>query len=207
MRDESERRGGGMKIVLFYHSLVSDWNHGNAHFLRGIASELISRGHAVKIYEPGNSWSRKNLVSEHGRAPIAEFHACYPQLRSARYNLDSLDLDRALAGADLVLVHEWNDRRLVARIGKHRRTSGAFTLLFHDTHHRAITAPSQMRRYDLSEYDGVLAYGEVLRQIYLTRGWTNRAWTWHEAADTRVFHPQARRNFEGFSSNLSLGWD
>ena len=24
-----------MKLVLFYHSLASDWNHGNAHFLRG----------------------------------------------------------------------------------------------------------------------------------------------------------------------------
>ena len=28
------------KIVLFCHSLRSDWNHGNAHFLRGIATEL-----------------------------------------------------------------------------------------------------------------------------------------------------------------------
>jgi hypothetical protein len=41
-----------MKIVLFYHSLLSDWNHGNAHFLRGIATELIARGNEVVIYEP-----------------------------------------------------------------------------------------------------------------------------------------------------------
>ena len=33
-----------MHIVLFYHSIVSDWNHGNAHFLRGITTELITRG-------------------------------------------------------------------------------------------------------------------------------------------------------------------
>jgi spore maturation protein CgeB len=33
-----------MRIVLFCHSLVSDWNHGNAHFLRGIAAELLARG-------------------------------------------------------------------------------------------------------------------------------------------------------------------
>ena len=39
-----------MKFVLFYHSLLSDWNHGNAHFLRGIASELLARGHHVGIY-------------------------------------------------------------------------------------------------------------------------------------------------------------
>ena len=22
-----------MRIVMFYHTLLSDWNHGNAHFL------------------------------------------------------------------------------------------------------------------------------------------------------------------------------
>jgi spore maturation protein CgeB len=38
-----------MRIVLFYHSLLSDWNHGNAHFLRGIATELMTRGHEVHV--------------------------------------------------------------------------------------------------------------------------------------------------------------
>ena len=41
-----------MKIALFYHSLRSDWNHGNAHFLRGIASELQARGHEVRVLSP-----------------------------------------------------------------------------------------------------------------------------------------------------------
>jgi spore maturation protein CgeB len=54
-----------------------------------------------------------------------------------------------------------------------------------------------MARYDLSEYDGVLAYGKVLRDIYLDRGWARRAWTWHEAADTRLFQPQPGRQAEG----------
>src|SRR5690606_3869277 len=27
------------------------------------------------------------------------------------------------------------------------------------------------------------------RDAYLERGWTRRAWTWHEAADIRVFRP------------------
>jgi spore maturation protein CgeB len=31
----------------------------------------------------------------------------------------------------------------------------------------------------------------VLRDTYLERGWISRAWTWHEAADTRRFHPLA----------------
>jgi hypothetical protein len=46
-----------------------------------------------------------------------------------------------------------------------------------------------MAAYDLSNYDGVLAYGNVIRDIYLSEGWTQHAWTWHEAADTRLFHP------------------
>jgi spore maturation protein CgeB len=156
-----------MRVVMFYHSLVSDWNHGNAHFLRGVATELIERGHDVAIFEPRQSWSRQNLVANHGQAPIAEFHERYPVLRSAQYDLSTLDLDGALNGADLVLVHEWNDHELVRRVGEHRARAGAYRLLFHDTHHRAVTSPEQMRAYDLSSYDGVLVYGKVLRDLYL----------------------------------------
>lgn len=183
-----------MKVVLFYHSLVSDWNHGNAHFLRGIASELIARGHEVQVYEPANSWSRENLIQEYGEAPIEEFRRVYPMLESQQYELNSLNLDRALDGADLVLVHEWSEHELVRRVGEHRARHDSYRLFFHDTHHRAITAPEQMGAYDLAHYDGVLAYGEVLREIYADRAC---AWTWHEAADTRVFHPLPRKDFEG----------
>ena len=58
-----------MHVVMFYHSLASDWNHGNAHFLRGVCSELIARGHALDVYEPRDAWSRVNLVAGHGEAP------------------------------------------------------------------------------------------------------------------------------------------
>ena len=185
-----------MRAVLFYHSLISDWNHGNAHFLRGVVSELILRGHDVRVYEPRNAWSVQNLRAEHGNEPIRQFHKRYPGLRSIRYTPRTLDLDDALDGADLVIVHEWNDHDLVARIGQHRR-SGKYRLLFHDTHHRAITEPQAMAAYDLSSYDGVLAFGEVLRQIYIERRWARRAFTWHEAADTRVFRPIADRPAKG----------
>ncbi|HYP18969.1 MAG TPA: glycosyltransferase, partial [Chloroflexia bacterium] len=105
-----------MRVVMFYHSLVSDWNHGNAHFLRGVATELQSRGHQVDVYEPEAAWSVLNLVQEHGIEPISRFHLAYPTLSSTRYDLDTLDLDRALDGADLVLVHEWSDPGLVKRL-------------------------------------------------------------------------------------------
>jgi spore maturation protein CgeB len=185
-----------MRIVVFCHSLVSDWNHGNAHFLRGIAAELLDRGHQVAVYEPRDAWSVENLVRGYGEQPLHDFHVAFPALSSTRYDLATLDLDEVLEGADLVLVHEWNETSLVASIGHHRAAGADYRLLFHDTHHRARTAPEQMARFDLRHYDGVLAFGEVIRQIYLERGWAPRAWTWHEAADTRVFRPPADRPLE-----------
>ena len=186
-----------MQIVMFYHSLVSDWSHGDAHFLRGVAVELQSRGHEVRIHEPADGWSLHSLLAEHGSAPIAEFHAAYPTLQSTSYRLDQLDLDPALEGADLVLVHEWNDHELVRRIGEHRARRGQYLLLFHDTHHRSVTDQGSMAAYDLSHYDGVLAFGSAIRDIYLSLGWASRAWTWHEAADTRVFRPRPALRADG----------
>ena len=99
------------------------------------------------------------------------------------------DLDRELTDADLVLVHEWNPHDLVRRLGAERARGGRFTLLFQDTHHRSVSEPRAMAAYDLQHYDGVLAFGEVIRRRYEAQGWARRAWTWHEAADTRVFRP------------------
>ncbi len=187
-----------MKIALFYHSLVSDWNHGNAHFLRGVASELMLRGHELRILESRDAWSKRNLIGEHGPAPIEAFGRFYPSLRSIEYDLATLDLNAALRDVDLVVVHEWNDGELIRRIGEHRhRTGFRYALLFHDTHHRCVTAPKEMETYDLRHYDGVLAFGRIVRDVYLKRGWTRRAWVWHEAADTRVFKPQDATLLEG----------
>ena len=48
-----------------------------------------------------------------------------------------------------------------------------------------------MAAYDLSGYDGVLAFGETLAAVYRAWGWGTRAFVWHEAADTRRFRPPA----------------
>lgn len=181
-----------MKFVLFYHSLVSDWNHGNAHFLRGIVAELIARGHRVDVYEPQDGWSRRHLVAAHGTQAIDDFRRRFPLLHSREYAIGQFDVGAALDGADAVIVHEWNPPELVARIGRERRDGGSFRLLFHDTHHRSVTAPWEMARYELREYDGVLAFGGAIRRRYLEEGWHDKVFTWHEAADTRVFYPHAR---------------
>ncbi len=189
-----------MRIVLFVHSLVSDWNHGNAHFLRGVVSELLHRGHDVRVFEPADGWSRANLVVDHGRGAVDDVRGAFPHLRSTVYDPAEPDVPSLTDGADLVVVHEWNDPALVAEVGRHRAVGG-YRLLFHDTHHRAATAPAEMARYDLDEYDGVLAFGGVIRDLYLERGWAKRAWTWHEAADTRVFRP-----IEGIARRGDLVW-
>jgi spore maturation protein CgeB len=186
-----------LRIALFYHSLVSDWNHGNAHFLRGIASELEARGHELRIFEPADSWSRHNLVRERGAEAITAFQRAFPNLRSKQYPPDRLEIDSWLDGVDLGIVHEWNDPKLIAGIGRNRRHNSSLRLLFHDTHHRALTARNDLARFDLSHYDGVLAYGASLKQAYERYGWGNQVYVWHEAADTRVFYPRTRDRLAG----------
>jgi spore maturation protein CgeB len=186
-----------MRFVIFSHSLISDWNHGNAHFLRGLVSEALAQGHAVRVFEPRNGWSLQNLIASEGRGAVLAFEEAFPELRSELYDPETIDLDRELAGSDVVLVHEWNPYGLVARIGWHRARAGGYQLFFHDTHHRSVTDPDAMARYDLSNYDGVLAYGNVIRDSYLRNGWTRAAWTLHESADTRVFYPRPFIRQEG----------
>jgi spore maturation protein CgeB len=174
---------------MFYHSIISDWNNGNAHFLRGVVKELLQRSHYVTVFEPRDAWSMQNLESTAGPDAEARFRADFPEIRYVRYQPDLLQLDEVLETADVVIVHEWNPHDLVKSIGSHHRENPNYTLLFHDTHHRSVTSPHDMSAYDLSEYDGVLAFGNVVRDIYLQRSWAQRAWTWHEAADATLFSP------------------
>lgn len=179
-----------IRIALFYHSLVSDWNHGNAHFLRGVASELQARGHRIRVFEPENGWSRKNLLAEHGPEAITAFEQAFPHLASTQYDLDHLQLEDWLQNVDLAIVHEWSDPKLISAIGAYRRRHPSIRTLFHDTHHRALTAEEELARFDLTDYDGVLAYGVSLRDAYQRRGWGKQVHVWHEAADIRTFYPR-----------------
>jgi spore maturation protein CgeB len=180
-----------MKFVLFYHSFVSCWNHGNAHFLRGVCRELVRLGHEVVVYEPQDGWSRANaLRHRRGSAALAQARKLVPGVALRSYLFEQLDLDAALDHADVVIAHEWNTTAVIAALSKRRLGGAGFRLFFHDTHHRAVSAPDEIDAFDLAGFDGVLAFGAVLRDIYARRGWGNRAFTWHEAADTALFCPQ-----------------
>ncbi len=177
-----------MRFVYFTHSLASCWNHGNAHFLRGVLRELVARDHDVRALEPAGAWSRENLLADGGPGADALWRNAYSELSSAVYE-PGADLADLVDGADVVMVHEWNEPALVAAVGRLRRAGHRFRLLFHDTHHRAVSESDAMRRYDLTAYDGVLAFGQALADVYRAWGWGDRVFVWHEAADIRLFHP------------------
>ncbi len=180
-----------MKWILFYHSLLSDWNHGNAHFLRGVVNELRRRGHSVTVMVPQDGWSQRNLVDEYGTRPLKEVETSLGLENVAlEYGAD-IDLSAVLEDADVVIAHEWSSPELIARLGRYRQVNPSLRLLFHDTHHRAVSEPEAMRAYDLSHYDGVLVFGRALQEIYLARSWAQHVWIWHEAADVAWFNPRA----------------
>src|SRR5690606_7592319 len=95
-----------MRFVFYVHSLVSDWNHGNAHFQRGGQRELIGRGPEVLALEPADGWSRRNLVAHEGEAAVERFRREFPELDSTTHG-EGCDHERAVADADVVIVHEW----------------------------------------------------------------------------------------------------
>jgi spore maturation protein CgeB len=184
-----------IRFLFYTHSLVSDWNHGNAHFLRGVMRELQRRGYQATALEPEDGWSRRNLVAQQGVTALDRFSRDYPDLSSVSYG-ENFAHEEMLSAADVVVVHEWTDPHLIARIARARRRTNEFTLLFHDTHHRAVSAADEIGALALDEFDLILAFGEVLRQRYLEAGWGRQVVTWHEAADTSIFRPhQAAQAF------------
>ena len=184
-----------MKFVFFIHSAVSDWNHGNAHFLRGLMSSLTRMGHDVVSYEPRGAWSLENLLADHGVAPVVEFARAYPEIPVRTYDAAAPSLEEglaaAVAGADVVMVHEWNEPHVANSIARIAKEAGAL-VLFHDTHHRPWSQPEAIARFSLDAFDGVLAFGDVLRDVYRERFGVERAYTFHEAADHVRFRPLDR---------------
>jgi spore maturation protein CgeB len=184
-----------LTIRYFAHSWVSDWNHGNAHFLRGLARELGRLGHKVRCYEQLGAWSLSNLVRNEGECAIEaidDFRREYLQLDIHFYKNDDNFAQLAeeeLHGADVVIIHEWSEPRVVNTILSLKDKLG-FRALLHDTHHRAYTSPKDILRMQLHRFDGVLAFGEAIRRIYTDGFGIARAWTFHEAADVQKFYPK-----------------
>jgi spore maturation protein CgeB len=192
-----------LRIAYLAHSLRSDWNNGNAHFLRGLMRALVQAGQSVTIIEPESEWSIKNLQSEpRGADSLRDFASMYPELNVQTYSPHETDQqwEQRLAGFHIVILHEWNPAALAERL-LHLRAHCGYKLLFHDTHHRASSSPEQIERFGLDRFNGILAFGEALRRIYVERFALHPVWTLHEAADITVFHP-----LESIKKNLDIVW-
>ena len=186
-----------LRLAYFAHSFRSDWNNGNAHFLRGLMRAMVAMGHQVTLLEPASEWSIENLRQEvEGEHALAEFAETYPELKVETYAFHEEEdvlceqLRELLRDTEVILLHEWNPPALAQLLLRLRDAMG-FQLMFHDTHHRASSSPQQIELFGLDRFDGILAFGEVLRTIYRERFGLRRVWTLHEAADVSVFYPQA----------------
>ena len=187
-----------LNIALFCHSLVSDWNHGNAHFLRGLVRELGRMGHRVRSYEELGSWSLTNLMRHEGERAIEaidHFRRTYPELDIRFYKASenfAAFLEEELKETDVVLLHEWNDPFVVNSVLALKKKY-KFLALFHDSHHRAYTRAGEILKFHLHLVDGVLAFGEAIRRIYADGFGVPNVYTFHEAADISNFRPSERR--------------
>lgn len=190
-----------MNIALLGHSIVSDWNHGNAHFFRGLIKALHRRGHPVTFFEPRHAWSLANLQTERAQSEadlLADFSARFPFV-SPRFYDEATNWPNVLAAFDAVIVHEWTDTPLVRTLA-HLSDELPCPVLYYDTHHRPVTAPDEIHPRDLPRFDGVIAFGGALRDVFIRDFATDptRTFVLHEAADADEFAPrpdtQARRD-------------
>jgi spore maturation protein CgeB len=181
-----------LRLAYFAHAVRSDWNNGNAHFLRGLLRALGKiAGVSATAFEPESGWSIENLRAEtDGERSLRRFAAVYPELDVRSYaTVDGAAIwEERLYGVDVVVLHEWNSPKLAAMLLELRKRLG-FRLLFHDTHHRASSSPEEIERFGLRRFDGVIAFGAALRDIYRTRFGLQNVWVLHEAADSTVFRP------------------
>jgi spore maturation protein CgeB len=179
------------RFALFYQSLVSDWNHGNAHFLRGLMRALQARGHSAICYEQADNWSLTNLLKLQPRA-MARFRTDFPDLRFEAYASGDVErfLRARLAEADVVLVNEWNEPDVIHLIGRLCQEMGV-TALFHDTHYRVVLDETYRRQLGLEQFAHILAFSPSVAERYQALGFENVS-VLHEAADTTVFKPLDR---------------
>jgi len=186
-----------IRIALFCHSIVSDWNHGNAHFLRGLIRSLQQLGHEVVAFEEEGNWSISNLLRDHGEEPVRQFESRFPYIRYHTYSTkEGAELEAwlsdLLGGFDVCLVHEWNSTPLIRAAGRAAMRTGKLAI-FHDTHHRALTEPERLPSLGLEAYSAVLAYGPTIAEIYRSTLDGPEVLVFHEAADTDLFKPLRRR--------------
>ena len=189
----ARRAGGGMKIVYFTHSLASCWNHGNAHFLRGVLRELIARGHDVRALRAGGRLEPRQPARRHGEAGLDAFAPPIPSSPPTRFARRRRSRPRWSTAPTSSSSTSGTTPRWSPRSAALRARGGAL--------HAAVPRHPPPRRQRpgrdarLRPRPATTACSPSARrcrEVYRGWGWGGRVWTWHEAADTRLFHPPAR---------------
>ena len=182
-----------MRVIFFCHSLVSDWNHGNAHFLRGVWQRIArARDHEVRVFEQAGGVEQRQiwwLNTGNRRWPVLRAHI--PSFTAKPTTSATLDLDQArwptptwcwcTSGTSIEVVE--------AIGGTSGNVHGRYRLLFHDTHHRWVTDRAPWARYGPVTTTACWHMAKIDSRSYLAMAGHQRAWVWHEAADTTVFKP------------------
>ena len=153
-------------------------------------------GTSCSRWNPSGPGASRTCYATHGEAASTRFaplirHCMWPGTRPR------MTVAAALEGADAVIVHEWNDPALVAAIGAARRRRRRFHPAFprhapprrHRPEQRCAPMISALRRR--------AGLRRASCATYRTRGGRERIWTWHEAADTRLFRPPAGKEQRG----------
>ncbi|HEX3246741.1 MAG TPA: glycosyltransferase [Chloroflexota bacterium] len=151
---------------------------------------LQARNHSVLCWEQSDNWSLEHLLAESPEA-VAQFQSNFPDLKYQRYTLGSrleAELRRAVAETDVVVVHEWNEPRVIRLIGRIAQDRGVKSV-FHDTHYRVVLDPFYRERLGLDNFDCIAAFSPSLAERYSALGYRN-VHVLHEAADTTVFAPR-----------------
>jgi spore maturation protein CgeB len=187
-----------VRFAFFYHSVRSDWNQGNAHFLRGLVRALVGTGHQAVCYEEAGGWSVTNLVAGAGLRPLVDFRRHFPFVDVRLYSRRSpreleQRLRAELSGVDAVVLHEWPaaEHPALLELLLRLRAPCGYRLLFHDTHYRVLTQPLRMTRLGLERCDAILAYSPSLAAAYRDRLGlpAGGVHVFHEGADTALFRP------------------
>ena len=177
-----------MKIALFCQSIISDYNLDAIPFLRGVITELQSRGHETQVFETRDNVAYLSALKECGKTAISEFKRYYPDIITSFYQSSVAEIAEIVRDVDLVLVHSSADTdtiKLLAEIKK----KFSYALVFYDTSN-AVRLQNNEVVQELENYNLILASSSSLARVYKTLNINNNIFVWHLGADTKIYQPR-----------------
>ena len=168
-----------MRLVYFTHSLRLLLEPRQRPFpaRRAVRTWSTAAMTCADRSSPSDAWSRANLVRRRMARPQRRRPGAPAYPEPGRPQLRPRGRVRPRAARSTART-SWSSTSgphptLVAAIGAgsaHR--TRLHCCCFHDTHHRAVSEPEPpCAAYDLSAYDGVLAFGATLADVYRGWGW------------------------------------